>query len=90
MQQVLSKNADIYIIITVVVDIHNAYARAPDICFDSGFFCNILKLVVSFIDIEPAGDLVAGKKYILFPVIIKITDANATAHISKLVDKGMG
>ena len=70
-QQVLSENANINIIVPVVIDIHDTYAGTPDIGMESGFFRYIFKFIIPFIDIEAAADLVAGKKISFFPSLLK-------------------
>ena len=87
---VVSKNADINIVPSVMIDIHNTYSGTPDNRLNSGFCGDIFKFIFPFIDIEPAAYLVTGKKDVLFPVIIKIAYSNTASHITKLIDKRTG
>ena len=90
MHQVFTQYTNIDIIITIVINVYNTHTRCPYICSDTRLFRYIFELVIPFIDIQTATDLIAGKENILQSVIIKIANAYAATHISKFIDKGTG
>ena len=72
MHEILSKHTNIYIIVSVIVDIYNTYSGAPDIGCNTGFFSYVFELIVAFIDVKPAAYLVCRKKkYPLYPSLLK-------------------
>ena len=67
MLQVLTKYAYIYVIVAILVNINNAYTGAPNISTNACFTGDVIKMIVSFINIQPAANLVAREKNILLP-----------------------
>ena len=75
--------ADIDIHQAVIIYINNRNASCPSAhTFYAGFFGNIFKFEIAFIEIQFAGHHIAGEINILQAIIIKISDANSAAIVN--------
>jgi hypothetical protein len=74
---------DIDIQKTIIIDIHDTYARAPLCRLQARDGRDILEYQRAFIDIEPAADHAAAKEQVGQSVIIEIahTHARAVVHV---------
>ena len=52
MQKIFSINADINIIIAIIININNTYPCCPYIGSEACFFSDVFKFIIAFIDVE--------------------------------------